>query len=816
MTRREAFVFSIAVALTAFGLSWVWQLAFRDILTSEIAATWLVPVVTMGIAGLAAFAVSIAKRFRKPVGSPVHEHHYKAIFDHSPSLIYVKDRDSRLLMANRPYQEFHQISDLNMIGRQGHDWMGHEQAEKMVSQDRQIVESRTASMREFRKTDKDGQVNWIRSLKFPIFDQRGDVTGIGGISSDITEYKEAEAALKANEERYRRLLENSPDAIYVHVDDRIVFVNPAAVKLFGAVSDDAMLGRSASSLFHADERQRLRELREFTVASESGTSGLQELRYLRLNGEEFHAQCSASTMEWDGASALIVILRDLSDRRAAEQAIRESEELYRNLIELSADAIYMQNDGQINFMNAAGLKMFGAESRDDIIGRHPLDLTHPNYHSAAKKLLRKTYGEHVHTRTVLEQKRLRLDGSEFWGQTVVTPFMWKGVRSALVTVRDISESKRTEDELRMSEERYQELVERTRAAITVHNGDQILYANEAAVELHGAGAMEELIGRDPNEFLHPDERQDVADRRRLVFEEGLIAPTTEQRQLRLDGSVIRVECTGIPVHWNGETCVLVEARDITARHQAESDLLIAKETAELANRAKTEFLANMSHELRTPLNAVIGFSEIMKGEMLGPIDNIQYRDYCQDIHHSGIHLLNVINDILDISKIEAGKLDLYDEEFDPVEAIQSCMRLINERARNNNIDLSLLLPGKLPQIRADERKLKQILLNLLSNAVKFTPNGGRVSVEAAADPYVGFRISVSDNGIGIAHEDLTRVMTPFAQVESALTRKFDGTGLGLPLAKSLAELHGGTLNLKSAVGSGTTVTVQFPPRRLVA
>ena len=178
--------------------------------------------------------------------------------------------------------------------------------------------------------------------------------------------------------------------------------------------------------------------------------------------------------------------------------------------------------------------------------------------------------------------------------------------------------------------------------------------------------------------------------------------------------------------------------------------------------------------------------------------------------------MKVINDILDISKIEAGKLELYDEEFDPVDAIESCMRLIKERALNSNINLSIVLEVELPQIQADERKLKQILLNLLSNAVKFMPDGGRVSIKAEVDPNSGFRVAVSDTGIGISEEDFTRVLTPFGQVESALTRKFDGTGLGLPLAKSLAELHAGTLNLESKVGSGTTVTVQFPVHRLVA
>jgi len=383
-------------------------------------------------------------------------------------------------------------------------------------------------------------------------------------------------------------------------------------------------------------------------------------------------------------------------------------------------------------------------------------------------------------------------------------------------VRDISERKRAEEELRMSEERYQELVERSQVAILVNNGAEILYANAAAVKLYGAETSENLIGRDPIELVHPDERKDVLERRRLVIENGFSSHTNEQKRLRLDGSSFLTEISSNRVRWNGQTCVLIEVRDITARHKAEHDLLIAKESAELASRTKTEFLANMSHELRTPLNAVIGFSQIMESELLGSIGNAEYKGYCRDIHQSGLHLLKLINDILDISKIEAGKLELYEEEFDPAKAIESCIRLINERAVSSNIDLAVKVQQGLPQIRADERKVKQILINLLSNAVKFTPEGGQVTVEAEAGPDTGLKISVSDTGIGISEEDFAIILTPFGQVDSTLSRRYDGTGLGLPLAKTLTELHGGTLEIESSVGSGTTVTILFPPRRLVA
>jgi len=245
------------------------------------------------------------------------------------------------------------------------------------------------------------------------------------------------------------------------------------------------------------------------------------------------------------------------------------------------------------------------------------------------------------------------------------------------------------------------------------------------------------------------------------------------------------------------------------------DLAIARDQAELANRTKSEFLANMSHELRTPLNAILGFSELMGKATLGPLGNPKYEEYARDINDSGRHLLALIQDILDLSKIEAGKLELDEEDIDVARAIRSCMVLVKERARNGGVKLLTDLPDDLPALHADERKLKQILVNLLSNAVKFTPTGGSVTVKAWFRPDSGFVIQVADTGVGIALEDIPKALTPFGQVDSRLDRKYEGTGLGLPLTKSLIEKHSGSLDLQSEVGAGTTVTVRFPPERMV-
>jgi signal transduction histidine kinase len=264
---------------------------------------------------------------------------------------------------------------------------------------------------------------------------------------------------------------------------------------------------------------------------------------------------------------------------------------------------------------------------------------------------------------------------------------------------------------------------------------------------------------------------------------------------------------------------LVGAHELLKQQYAELEstnaaLAMAKHNAETASRMKTEFLANVSHELRTPLNSIIGFSEMIDKEQHGPLGHDKYRSYIRDIHTSGLHLLGVVNDILDISKIEVGEFELQEDQVDIAETIDTTLRIVNERANRAGVTVSAELSGTLPMLRGDARRVRQILLNLLSNSVKFTAAGGRVVVRAAQTPEGGLVVSVADSGIGIAPEDMEKAMTPFGQVDGKLNRKYEGTGLGLPLAKSLTELHGGRFLLTSTVGKGTTVTLEFPTARV--
>jgi len=264
----------------------------------------------------------------------------------------------------------------------------------------------------------------------------------------------------------------------------------------------------------------------------------------------------------------------------------------------------------------------------------------------------------------------------------------------------------------------------------------------------------------------------------------------------------------------GDEGYMAICSDLTAQKQHEDELVKAWEQAVIANRSKSEFLANVSHELRTPLNAIIGFSEVVERELFGPLGNERYVSYVRDIRNSGEHLLSLINDILDLSKIEAGRFQLRMEEVDCNEIAHSVARLIRPRTVEHGLTMKIDLPERPVVLNADKRAVKQVLINLLSNAVKFTPESGTVTL-ASRPWHDGVEFIVSDTGIGIDEKDMHVALAPFGQIDSQFTRKYEGTGLGLPLTKKLAELHGGRLEIESELCVGTKVTVAFPAERLI-
>jgi cell cycle sensor histidine kinase DivJ len=280
---------------------------------------------------------------------------------------------------------------------------------------------------------------------------------------------------------------------------------------------------------------------------------------------------------------------------------------------------------------------------------------------------------------------------------------------------------------------------------------------------------------------------------------------------RRDGSYVwtEIRCRPAPQSHTGAADIVAVTRDITERKSYEHELIEARDAAEGANRAKSSFLANMSHELRTPLNAIIGFSEVMTHEMFGPVGSTKYLEYSRLIHESGGHLLELINSVLDMSKIEAGKLELFEEVFDLNEVAESALRFVKLAAERAGVALKLSVTAGAETIYADKRAVKQMLINLLSNGIKFTPRGGDVKVRATLDGK-GIEIAVADSGVGISPKDLERLGKPFEQVDGEHVRSKEGTGLGLALVKALTVLHGGEATLESVLGEGTTVRIRLP------
>ena len=355
---------------------------------------------------------------------------------------------------------------------------------------------------------------------------------------------------------------------------------------------------------------------------------------------------------------------------------------------------------------------------------------------------------------------------------------------------------------------YRFLADNAMDLITRHSSDGVIrFASPATQALLGR-APEEITGLAPARIVHPD---DLGVVEAALMESSYFgrAGSAEVRLRHAGGHFVWAELRCRPAQMViGEACDIVAVtRDISQRKAQERALVEARDAALDASRAKSRFLANMSHELRTPLNAIIGFSEVMTREMFGAIGP-RYQEYSRLIHESGAHLLELINSVLDMSKIEAGKFELHEELFDLEETAQSAVRFLRIPAERAGVALTLAVAPNARLVFADRRAVKQILVNLLSNGVKYTPPGGEVRLGARAER--GVEITVADTGTGISAEDLARLGKPFEQVETADVRAKEGTGLGLALVKSLAAMHGGEAMLASRLGEGTTVTVRLP------
>jgi PAS domain S-box-containing protein len=473
-------------------------------------------------------------------------------------------------------------------------------------------------------------------------------------------------------------------------------------------------------------------------------------------------------------------------------------------------AILETGTGERLFANNMLAKMLGAESVDELIDR---DISETWAHEEDLRFAFSTFQKHEQL-VNFEAERKRLDGSKWWVLMNSQPTFFEGKDAGIVWHVDITERKNQE---RLADNLFVAIESLSEGVTLFDAEDRLLYVNKSWRVMDSAVPENHVEGTAFKDHLKVLVERGLAPGARGREEEWIVERLYRRQnptgpfELQRDDVQLLVNEQRLS---DGGTATLYT--DITALKQTETDLQNALVDAERANQAKSEFLASMSHELRTPLNAIIGFSEMITEEVLGSIGNDRYQEYMLDIHNSGHHLLHLVNDVLDLEKIEAGQLALYEDVINIDDLLTYCLRMIKGRKEAASISFLYEPVKDLPTVYVDERILKQIVLNPLANAVKYNNTNGTITLSAQLDDDKGISIFVSDTGVGISPEHIPVVLEPFGQARTNAHLAHEGTGLGLSLSRQLIELHGGALEIESEVDRGTTVTIKLPPERVVS
>ncbi|MEO5373426.1 MAG: PAS domain-containing protein [Alphaproteobacteria bacterium] len=804
---------------------------------------WGLPVLALGQAVLFAVVyhgMDVLRRQMRVERSVLHEaldasqQRVRDITDAMPGLIFYVDSELRVGFANRRH--------LDWLGKEPHTIIGTSIAEVLgdnFTPIRTMVETVLAGSEVTFETTMRIRIGERRVLAHYIpHREHGEIIGYFGLVLDVTDRKILEdelrrarddlearveqrtRELRAGERRFRDFAEASSDWFWEMDSDLRFTWFSDRVRDLGPFDPAVLLGKTRleiagpgqdreSMLAHMEDMRNHRPYRDFPVSFEP-TPG--NVRLVRVSGRPVFDEDGTFT-GYRGTAT------DMTRQSEAEARAAEAETRLLAAVESLPEGFLLWNrDDRLVLCNSALRSMLPEIA--DILSP---GLRFQDYITA---VVRKNRGVlrgldspdslaaciALHHDPVKAFEVERFDGLWILVSERKTPDGW-----TVGTYTDITRLKQAERALRDSEALLTEAQTMARVGYWEWwlTEDRLVWSAEThrqfslptGVQPTMASVLSRVHGND-RARVERAARDAMTRGTPLEVEFRLVGAEDEDRFLYARGRVILDE-SGRPAR------IVGFSQDVTVRKQAEFALVAAKEQAEIANRTKTEFLANMSHELRTPLNAVIGFSEMILNEVFGALANQRYKEYVTHIYESGRHLLEVINDILDVSRIEVGQLDLQEEAVDVSRVIDSALRLTQTRAGNAGLTVERVVAATAPVLRADQRRLKQMLINMMSNAIKFTRPGGSVTVSYQVNDAGQPCLMVRDTGVGMTADEVDLALAPFRQIDSTLARRHEGTGLGLPLTKSLVELHGGRLDITSAPGVGTTVTLRFPAERII-
>lgn len=636
----------------------------------------------------------------------------------------------------------------------------------------------------------------------------GRAVGVVVSFADISDRLRAENALRESERRFRQIADFLPIAIAMYSPERgrMRYVNRAFCSLFACSPAELETVRARDFYADPDDGTRLQSL----LDAQSQVDGV-ELRLRRpTSGEIRWAAVYLRRIRVDGEACILSGVIDLTARKEAELAVRQSEQRFKAFIENAPAAMAVKDvKGRYLQVNQT-FRDWYSEGTEMLIGKTAAEIYPPAVAESAVEDDREVM---AYQTVIRRERRMMLSsGAVRFVMMIKFPVMRDGAIAEIgVIMVDVTEQRRMKMELGKVYRAIEQ--SSTSIVITDAQGD-IEYVNPAT-ELVTEYSASELLGKNPRLLRSGYTSAEVYRGLWEALKAGRVWQG-EFHNRKKSGALFWELATISPVHdEEGRTVNYVAVKeDITERKRSQLELEIARTKAEAASQAKSHFLMVMSHELRTPLNSIIGFSDILM-KMTGPGEALEtVRDYAGMINEAGTHLLSMINDILDLSKIDVGRFYLNEERVDLIACIRSSINIVRGRAAQAGIELRFEAPDQPCHVIADPKAMRQILINLLSNAVKFTDDEGCVTILVRADSETGVAVSVIDTGIGMSEIEVDKALLPFVQIDNAVNRRYQGTGLGLPLARSLVLAHGGTLEIESAVGQGTTVTTRLPPERL--